>query len=633
MVKAIDCLPLFFNRKTQIGIDAVLSVVAAWIACQLRFDFNVPANQTVAMWIMALLLGVMRPSCLRVAGVYQGTWRYFDFREARTLALGAVPPTALMLLAPVGSALAFGSRIPLTVVVVDYGVFVALGLGVRGLYRILYEASLTACARKRTLLVGSEHGLVSALRQVSLSPEVSVVGLLSPDAILDGTRISGFKVLGNLSGLPTVLASGEIDLVLVAGADSDSIGEAVETATHLGIEVRLLPSATDIIRGDVRVSAIAKPELALARPGMETSQPGPEALKAFRGRSVLITGAGGSIGSELSRQVAQLPVSQILLLDQDENAIFEIHRELSSTPDLNLVPIVADIRDREHILSTFAMHRPQIVLHAAAYKHVPIMEHNCAEAVLNNVSGTRCLAETALEFCAERFLMISTDKALNPGSIMGATKRVAELVVQQLAVSRRGAAARTLCSCVRFGNVLGSRGSLVPVCLRQIAIGGPVTITDQEMTRYFMTIPEAAHLVLQAAALGSNGGTYILEMGEPVKIATLVRRLIAMSGLRPGTDIEVRLVGARPGEKLHEQLWSDAAQVTSTEFAGVLSIQLPAPSNDFERHLHALETAAMTRDDHMTRECLMKMPINCSSPLRSGSEQEQNAQADSAVLG
>ncbi len=608
--RTLDRLPrVVFNRKTQILIDAVLSTLAIWSAYQLRFDFSVPEHQRPMMWTWALLLAVLRPLCMRAWGVYKGTWRYFDFHDARSFALGAIPPTILVFLLRIGSSDIFAIKVPLSVIVLDYGVFLMLGIGVRAMRRVLYESSLTLGARKRTLMVGSEAGLVAALRQVALNPDVRVIGLLAIDAELHGMRISGFKVLDNLSALTKHLASGEIDLVLIADADLESIGRTMETALDFGVEARLLPSAANIVRGEVRISTTAKPELAIAASGPDAIDFHPDVVETFRDRCALITGAGGSIGSELSRRVAQLPVASIVLLDQNENSIFQIHHELKSRLSIDVVPIVADIRDRDRIRSIFKSHRPHIVLHAAAYKHVPVMERNCSEAVLNNVLGTQCLAETAIEFGSERFLMISTDKAVDPTSIMGATKRMAELVVQRLAANQNGSPSRTLCACVRFGNVVGSAGSVAPIFLQQIANGGPITITDADMTRYFMTIPDAVHLVLQAATLGSNGEVYMLKMGDPLKIATLARRLIEMSGLRPGTDIEIHFIGARPGEKIHEKLWADGAQVAATKFSRVLNIDVPAPLEDFDKDLQALVATAVTRDEELTREIITKMPI------------------------
>ena len=600
-----------FSRWGQLGIDASLSAIAIWLSYQLRFDFSVPSGHQSVMWTWVVLLTTVRPLCLFVSGVYRGTWRYFDLHDTISFAVGATPPTLFMLLLRLVSADASGIKVPLIVIVADYFMFLLLSLGVRGLRRLLYEASMWNGSPKRTLLVGTEEGLASALRQISLRNEVLVVGLLTPNRQLVGSRIGGFTVVDTPVALPQQLATGEIDLVLIADSDVDSIGKAVATAMEFGVEARLLPSARNVITGDVRVSTSPHPELAVVHSRTLESEPHPAVIEAFRGRSVLITGAGGSIGSELSRQVARLPVSRTLLLDQDENSIFAIHGELSVKANAELlVPLVADIRDHERIWSIFTKYRPQIVLHAAAYKHVPVMEHNCAEAVLNNVLGTRTIAETAVGFGAERLLMISTDKAVNPSSIMGATKRMAELLVQHLAGRQKGNGNPTRCTCVRFGNVVGSSGSVVPIFLRQIACGGPVTITDAEMTRYFMTIPEAVQLVLQAASIGSNGEIYMLDMGNPVKIMALARRLIELSGLRPDKDIEIRIVGSRPGEKLHEQLWTDSAVVGATSFPRVLRIQPTPPSEDFQQHLQAIEAIAHTHDDESVRKAMVGMPIS-----------------------
>jgi FlaA1/EpsC-like NDP-sugar epimerase len=608
--RQVDRLPRrLFSRWGQLSIDATLSAIAIWFSYQLRFDFSVPSDHQLVMWTWVLLLATVRPLCLVVSGVYRGTWRYFDLRDALSFAVSATPPTLFMLLLRIGSRGASGIKVPLIVIVTDYFMFLLLSLGVRGLRRLLHEASLRNSSQKRTLLVGTEEGLASVLRQITLRHEVLVTGLLATSERLVGSRIGGFTVLGTPTGLAKQLATGEVDLVLVADSDVDSIGKSISTAMEFGVEVRLLPSAQNVISGDVRVSTTPHPELAIVHSRALPSEPHPAVVDTFRNRSVLITGAGGSIGAELSRQVARLPVSRVLLLDQNENAIFTINGELTVKDGPPLIPLVADIRDRERMWSIFAKYRPQIVLHAAAYKHVPVMEHNCAEAVLNNVLGTRTVAEASVTFAAERFLMISTDKAVNPSSMMGATKRVAEMLVQHLGGRQNEHDNPTRCTCVRFGNVVGSSGSVVPIFLRQIANGGPVTITNAEMTRYFMTIPEAVQLVLQASSVGCNGEIYMLDMGDPIKITSLARRLIELSGLRPDKDIEIRIVGSRPGEKLHEQLWTDSTSVSRTSFPRVLRIHPTPPSEDFQGQLQALEAMALTYDDDLVRETMSVMPI------------------------
>ena len=608
---AIERLPRpLFSLRGQILIDATVSTVAIWLAYQLRFDFEIPSSQRAILWTWAVLLVFLRPLCLMGMAVYRGTWRYFNFKDAVSFSIGALPVTGLMFLMRVGSAKVFGIKVPLIVIVVDYTIFLLLAFGVRGLRRLLYETSLRDGNLKRTLLVGTEEGLASGLRQIDLHPEVTVTGLLTPDPKLLGSRINGFTVVGTPDELDRHLTAGHIDLVLVADSGVDSIGKTVSVCMEFGVEFRLLPSASKIISGEVRVSTSPTPELALSNAKVTDVAPHPLVVDAFHGRTVLITGAGGSIGSELSRQVSRLPVSRVLLLDQDENAMFYIHGELAKCkPNAAVVPLVADIRDRDRLRAIFSKYRPQVILHAAAYKHVPVMEHNCSEAVLNNVVGTRTVAEMAVEFEAERFLMISTDKAVNPSSMMGATKRMAELLVQDIARRTNGHAHHTRCTCVRFGNVAGSSGSVIPIFLKQIAHGGPITITNDEMTRYFMTIPEAVQLVLEAASIGGNGEICMLDMGDALKITDLAKRLIRMSGLRPGIDIEIRITGSRPGEKLHEMLWSDASQVIPTSFPRILSVQPPPPHPHFADHLRTLELAALTHNDEHTRESLMGMPI------------------------
>jgi FlaA1/EpsC-like NDP-sugar epimerase len=432
--------------------------------------------------------------------------------------------------------------------------------------------------------------------------------MLVSDGALKGLRIGGFPVLGHVSTLAKVLSTSAIDLVLISDATLVCTADIVQTSTEFGVEVKILPDTAHIIRGDVRFATLPKPEIALGR-GTSASTPHPLVVEAFRDRVVLITGAGGSIGSELSRQVAQLPVTSLILMDQDENSIFEIRNELENLTGVKLIPVVGDICDQVQLQRLFAKYSPKVVLHAAAYKHVPVMEENRCEAVRNNVIGTKGVAEVAVQFQAERFLLISTDKAVRPTSVMGATKRVAELTVQALTSNGN----RTRSACVRFGNVLGSRGSVVPIFLRQIESGGPITITHENMTRYFMTIPDAVRLVLQASTLGSHGDIFMLDMGDPVKITNLARRLIEASGLRPGTDIEIKWTGMRPGEKLHEQLWSDDATVCPTDFPEVFRVVAQAPPKLFGTHLEELIEAANASDDSAVLAILRRMPIEYKS--------------------
>ena len=606
-----DRLPeLLFNRLSQWLLDGGAAGLALFLAFQLRFDGAVPLRYRSLMltWLAGLV--VLRPVSIWLVGAYASIWRYFNLRDLFSLSLGAALPSMLLLFARIVLARTLPvMAIPISIVLIELGLFLLLAATLRALRRAGFEHSrITTAHRHRALLLGTGDTLAAGVRQVSLQGDIELVGLLSPDKKLHGRTIAGFPVMGLRDALPAVLVNHFVDIVFIAEAKLDGIAEIVQATTQFGAEVRLLPSAANIMRGDVRISAQLNPEHVLTGPNPSLEKPYPEVVSGFGGRDVLITGAGGSIGSEISRQVSRLGANKAILLDRDENSIFELQNELSEiVSPSKIVPIVGDIRDRHQLQRIFERHRPEVVLHAAAFKHVGMMEQNPCEAVLNNVMGTRHVAELAIEFKAKRFVMISTDKAVRPTSVMGATKRVAELLVRRLATSADGHTSQI--ACVRFGNVVGSRGSVVPIFLRQIAAGGPVTITHEEMTRYFMTIPEAVQLVMQASTLASNGTIYTLDFGDPLRITHLAHMLIEMSGLRPNKDIKIQFVGVRPGEKLHEQLWYEECQVTPTAFARVLAVEgQPVPS--IEGELRELEQVALARQDDSVLQLLRDMPID-----------------------
>jgi FlaA1/EpsC-like NDP-sugar epimerase len=579
------------------------------LAFQLRFDGAVPLRYRSMMltWLAGIV--VLRPVCIWLLGAYASIWRYFNLRDLFSLSVGAALPSMLLLFARIALARTFPvMAIPISIVLIDLGLFLLLAATLRALRRAGFEHSrITTAHRRRALLLGTGDTLAAGVRQVSLQGDIELVGLLSPDKKLHGRTIAGFPVMGLRDALPAVLVNHFVDLVFIAEAKLDGIAEIVQETTQFGAEIRLLPSAANIMQGDVRISAQLNPEHVLAGPN-PWLEPHPEVVSGFEGRDVLITGAGGSIGSEISRQVSRLGVNKAILLDRDENSIFELQNELAEiVSPSKIVPIVGDIRDRHQLQRIFERHRPEVVLHAAAFKHVGMMEQNPCEAVLNNVMGTRHVAELAIELKSKRFVMISTDKAVRPTSVMGATKRVAELLVRRMAASTNGHTSQI--ACVRFGNVVGSRGSVVPIFLRQIAAGGPVTITHEEMTRYFMTIPEAVQLVMQASTLASSGTIYTLDFGDPLRITHLAHMLIEMSGLRPNKDIKIQFVGVRPGEKLHEQLWYEASHVTPTAFARVLAVEShPVPS--IEEELEELEQGALAGQDDLVLQLLRNMPLD-----------------------
>ncbi|MGH9508381.1 MAG: polysaccharide biosynthesis protein, partial [Terriglobales bacterium] len=604
----------------QMVLDGLATVIAVFLAFQLRFDGDLPAIYQPVMWAWVLLLPALRLALIYALGGYNAIWRYFSLHDAAVLVATVVPSSLCLLVLRFGlRKLTWLANVPVGVVVLEAMLFMGLAIGLRALRRITFEASRGYGPRRRAVLVGTDDTLAAALRHVVGYTDIECVGLLAPEARLRGLRIGGFSVIDEPEALARLLASHAVDLVLLSDASLDCISATVATATEFGVDVRLLPSATNVIHGQVRVAAQPKPELAVMDRAAAVVSPHPAVLEAFRDRVVLVTGAGGSIGSELSRQVSHLPTREVLLLDQDENSIFDIYHELlAARPEARLVPLVGSVRNQGRLLSILQRHRPHIVLHAAAYKHVPVMESNCCEAVLNNVFGTRELALLAAAHGVESFLMISTDKSVRPVSVMGASKRLAELVVQSLAHAAHNGATGARFACVRFGNVVGSRGSVVPIFLRQIAAGGPITITDEHMTRYFMTIPEAVQLVLQASTLTSDSLVYMLDMGDPVKITRLAQKLIEMSGLRPGIDIQIQFIGVRPGEKLEEQLWTEGATVTPTGFPRVLAVQTGPVPPEFGEALRQLEEAALAGQDELVVERLQRFSIGFT-PQRSKS--------------
>jgi FlaA1/EpsC-like NDP-sugar epimerase len=404
------------------------------------------------------------------------------------------------------------------------------------------------------LIVGAGNTGEALLREIHRMPvaEYEVIGFIDDDHAKRGINIHGIPVLGTVEQLPAICKEKNIEEVAIAmpSATVPQRRRVVQACQGTKVRFRTVPSMTDIASGRFRVSQIRDVDINDLL-GREAVQLDTDAVETFiRGKTVLVTGAGGSIGSEMCRQICIYKPKFLLLVEQAENPLFYIERELRERwPDIPLAAVICDITDQVRVETIFDEYRPEVVIHAAAHKHVPLMEINPGEAIKNNVIGSRTVADAADKFGIGNFVMISTDKAVNPTSIMGSSKRVAEMYVQDL-----NRTSKTHFVTVRFGNVLASEGSVVPIFKKQIAQGGPVTVTHPEMKRYFMTIPEASQLVLQAASMGKGGEIFLLDMGEPVKIVDLARELITLSGFRPGEDIEIIFTGLRPGEKLFEEL-------------------------------------------------------------------------------
>ncbi|MCS7207319.1 MAG: polysaccharide biosynthesis protein [Dehalococcoidia bacterium] len=464
-------------------------------------------------------------------------------------------------------------------------------------------------SKRRVLIAGAGEAGSRAAREMLRHPEGGLVpvGFLDDDPLKQNQTIAGLPVLGPIDALPTVARQVAADEVLIAMPSAP--GRVVRTIVHLaqgvGLGYRILPGTYDILTGRVEVSPIRNVELEdlLRREPVHLDLA--TIASYLQGRVVLITGAGGSIGSQILREIVPFQPRQVLLVGHGENSLFTLEEEISFRwPHLPNRLLVADVRDQERMEHLFRVYRPAVVFHAAAHKHVPLMEHNPDEAVFNNVRGTHIVAELALRYGVERFVNISTDKAVNPTSVMGATKRVAEMVVAWL--SRRAQEGQAFVS-VRFGNVLGSRGSVVPHFQKQIRRGGPVTITHPQMTRYFMTTSEAAQLVVQAGGLAENGALYVLDMGEPVRIVDLAHDLIRLSGLEPGIDIEIVFIGPRPGEKLHEELWSAEERVSPSPHPKILRVSSPQPPPHFAHLLEALFQTARERDYPAIQDALKQL--------------------------
>ncbi|MEA2553807.1 MAG: hypothetical protein QOJ65_1983 [Fimbriimonadaceae bacterium] len=419
--------------------------------------------------------------------------------------------------------------------------------------------------RKRALVVGAGDAGEALVREMSRSrfSNYFVVGYADDDPEKANIRIHGIRVLGKIEDIPKLVDEFVVQEVITAipNADGSTMRRIVDLCNRSGARVRTMPVVASVLRGDAQVfQHLRNVEIddLLRRPTVSTDLSG--VAKYVNGERVLITGAGGSIGSELARQIANFSPSSLILLGKGENSIFEIEQELLRTRSLECRCIIADVRDSASMERAFAEHQPTVVFHAAAHKHVPLMEANLLEAIENNVRGTWRAAELSVRHGVKKFIYVSTDKAVNPSSVMGATKRVGEMLVGAI-----GHQTEMETAIVRFGNVLGSRGSLVPMLKAQIKGGGPIRLTHEDMTRYFMTIPEAVQLILQAGALGESGDVFILDMGEPVRIVDLAYDLIRLHGLVPGEDIAVVFTGVRPGEKLHEELTYDLEKLTATE--------------------------------------------------------------------
>lgn len=609
------------NRLSlKFAIDLTLWLAAVPVAYALRLD-AAAASLIPEILVVVAVGGVLKAGMLLWARLPWRSWRRLSLHDLTpivalvgiyTIFVGAVSlvkPGDLVL--------------PRSVPLIEGMVAILLFGAARVAARVRYERTRRPRADnvRRVVIVGAGEAGTMIAREMLRHPESGMqpVGFLDDDRGKQRQRFLGLSVFGGIDDLPEVADEQDIDEVLIAMPSQDGrvVRQVVDLAREAKCEHRIIPGVFELLSGEVSISQIREVNVEdlLRREPVELDTTPIES--ALRGKRVLVTGAGGSIGSEIVRQVARFGPERLALLGRGENSVYHIHREMCAAhPRLALVPVITDVRDEESLRRAFDRVRPEVVFHAAAHKHVPLMEANAPQAVFNNVGGTRNVAELALEYGVERLVNVSTDKAVNPTSVMGASKRAAELVVSHAA--RRCATGQAFVS-VRFGNVLGSRGSVVPVFKRQIEQGGPVTVTDPKMQRYFMTIPEASQLVLQAGAMAENGRVYVLDMGEPVKIVDLARDLILLSGLEPGVDVEITFTGARPGEKLFEELLTEGEDTeASTHRQIFVARNETMDAEELEPLLADLFAAAESQSDEAVREALCALlPTYLGAPMHS----------------
>ena len=540
--------------------DLLLVALAAAASFYLRLDAGGVARYRDTLIVVIVLAILIKPPVFYFFGLYRRYWRYASVDDLLRIVFAvstAFLVTAILEILILPLWLGYPS-VPRSIPIIDWLLTLALVGGVRFAVRLLARRSGTRMVRpaeaKRVLVMGAGDAGAMIVREMRNNPQLNTlpVGFVDDNAAKSGMTIHDVPVLGTRQDIPALVERETVDEVIIAmpTASGKDIRAIMAICRSVGVRYKTIPGVFELISGQVSVKQIrdVQVEDLLRRDPVEADIT--PLVHYLSGARVLVTGAGGSIGSEICRQVASYRPRQLVLLGHGENSIYQIERELRQIfPALDLVACIADVRDPQRLEQVFARHRPAVVFHAAAHKHVPLMESNVTETVTNNILGTQLVLKAAIKYGVGRFVLISTDKAVNPVSGMGASKLIAEMLVQDAAQHARG-----VFVAVRFGNVLGSRGSVVPLFKEQIAAGGPITITDPNMERYFMTIPEATNLVLQAGALGRSGEIYMLDMGQPVRIVDLARDMIELSGLRLGDDIEIQFIGARPGEKIREEL-------------------------------------------------------------------------------
>ena len=609
-------IPINRHRIWQLVADAALVATAWWLAFELRFDHGVPPYyETLFKRTLLIVIGI-KLLVFILFGFYDRWWRYVSTRDMWGAARGVtiaslVADVTVYFASPVADV-----RLPRSIAVMDWLLLLAFVAGSRLIARSVFERPTPGrlVARgKEVLVVGAGEAARDTIREMHRNPQLGYtpIGLVDDDPRKKNIRIHGVRVLGSTADLPHLLRDNKPDEILIAvpSASGEFRRAVVTTTRELGVPVKTLPGLHELISGEIDLAAQIRPvqvEDVLGREPVDVDLD--SAAPYVEGKTVLVTGAGGSIGSELCRQLTRLGPRRLILVELGEGALFEIERELVDERGFSAaVPVLADVGNPSKMRQVFERYEPSVVFHAAAYKHVPLMEANPLESVRNNALATKVVADAAVEHGAHRFVLVSTDKAVNPKTVMGQSKAVCEWVVEAYG-AREDIATRFVA--VRFGNVLGSSGSVIPIFRRQIEKGGPLTVTHPEMTRFFMTIPEAASLVIQSGSIGGEGHVFVLDMGEPVKIVELAEQMIRISGRDP-EEIGIDFVGARPGEKLHEELWGESETVVATAHSKIRRVSGPVVDaawldeelSELERLVEAGETLeAVSRLSTMSRQ-------------------------------
>lgn len=602
----LDRFPLV-GRRTLLALSDVCSAsLSLYLAFYLRFEGKIPTDQIELFWKLALIQISLRLICFFRYGLYRGIWRYASIEDLMTI-FRAVSVSSLMAITVVLFSRAFG-ELPRSVFVIDWIFTVTFVGGIRFFWRVFLMSPFQTKSGKNVLIIGAGDAGESLLRTIlQHGSDFHVVGLLDDNPAKKNMYLHGIRILGGLRELAKWVARYQVEEIFIAmpSAPPAVFRDIVSQCHQVKVKFRRLPATTDLLNGRVKINHLPEVQLEDLLGRTPVSLKNENVTTFLRDKIIMVTGAGGSIGSELCRQIAHFQPRLLVMLDHAENGLYHLDVDLRQKKiEVARRMVVADIADVWRITDIFARYHPQIIFHAAAHKHVPMMEANKKEALKNNVFGSRVLAEAADRYGAEKFVMISTDKAVNPTSIMGASKRLAEMLLQGMARY-----SETSFITVRFGNVLGSEGSVVPLFKKQLLEGGPLTVTHPDIERYFMTIPEAVQLVLQAGAMGKGGEIFVLDMGQPVKIVDLANNLITLSGYKP-EDIGIQFVGLRPGEKLYEELWISEEKMLPTPHEKIMRAQSIMPVYALNGEVDDLLQLIKTASETEVIQCLVRLVPN-----------------------